>query len=120
MGLPMTITSLKAFLVAGLIAVLTGSAAFAGDWTGNYMTEDTKGNAFRIVLSGDGKAAGKKDGHVLDGTWTNEGDAAVIKWDSGWTTKLSKNGDRYEKSVWRAGASTQDDPTHTTAAKKLD
>lgn len=119
MGLPMTITSLKVFLVAGLIAVLTGSAAFAGDWTGNYMTEDTKGNAFRIMLSGDGKAVGEKDGHVLSGTWTNEGDAAVINWDSGWTTKLSKHGDRYEKSAYRAGASTQDDPTHTTGAKKL-
>jgi hypothetical protein len=120
MGLPMTITSLKVFVVAGLIAVLSGSAAFAGDWTGNYMTEDTKGNAFRIMLSGDGKAAGEKDGHVLSGTWTNEGDAALINWDSGWTTKLSKNGDRYEKSAYRAGASTQDHPTHTTGAEKTD
>jgi hypothetical protein len=120
----MTIPSLKVFLVAGLIAgliaVLTGSAGFAGDWTGNYVTEDTKGNAFRIMLSGDGKAAGEKQGHVLSGTWTNEGDAAVINWDSGWTTMLSKDGDRYEKSAYRAGASTQDHPTHTTGAEKTD
>lgn len=44
----------------------------------------------------------------------------MIKWDSGWTTKLSKDGDRYQKSAYRAGASTQDDPTHTTGAEKIE
>ena len=116
----MDTTSIKVCLVAGLFAVLTGSSGFAGDWSGKYMTEDTKSNAFSITLSGDGKATGEKHGAGLSGTWTNEGDAAVIKWDSGWTTKLSKDGDRYEKSAYRAGASRQDGPIHTTSAEKIE
>ena len=87
------ITSIKVWVVAGLFAALTSSASFAGDWAGKYRTEDTKGNAFAITLTGDGTAAGEKQGHVLNGTWTEEADAAVIKWDTGWTTKLSKDGD---------------------------
>lgn len=115
-----SITSIKVWLAAGLLAVLTSSAGFAGDWSGKYRTEDTKGNTFAITLSGDGKAAGEKQGHVLNGTWAEEADAAVIKWDTGWTTKLSKDGDHYKKTAYRAGTAMQDDPTHFTRAEKIE
>ncbi|HUU24202.1 MAG TPA: hypothetical protein VMW68_01355 [Methyloceanibacter sp.] len=101
------IKSLKVGFAACLIAVLISSASFAGDWAGKYMTEDTKGNAFSITLADNGTAAGEKQGHALSGTWTDDGEAAVIKWDTGWMTKLSKDGDRYKKTAFRPGASMQ-------------
>ncbi len=114
------IKSIKVWVVAGLLATLTGSASFAGDWAGKYRTEDTKGNAFNITLSGDGTAAGEKQGHVLNGAWTEEADAAVIKWDTGWTTELSKDGDHYKKTAYRAGTAMQESPTHATRAEKIE
>jgi len=115
-----SIKAVKVCIIAGVIAVLTSGATLAGAWAGKYMTEDTKGNAFSITLTGDGTAAGTKHGEVLSGTWTDDGDAAVIKWSSGWTTKISKDGDRYKKTAYRAGASMQDGPTHTTGVEKIE
>jgi len=114
------IKSIRVCVVAGLVAVLTSSASFAGDWIGKYMTEDTKGNPFSITLGDNGKAAGEKQGHVLSGTWADDGEAAVIKWDTGWTTKLSKDGDRYKKTAYRAGTPMEDGPTHATGAEKIE
>lgn len=115
-----SIKSIRLCIVAAIVAVLTSSAGFASDWTGKYLTADTKGNPFSIMLADDGSAAGEKQGHVLNGTWTNEGDAAVIKWNTGWTTKLSKDGDRYKKTAYRVGASVQEGPTHATSAEKIE
>jgi len=39
----------------------------------------------------------------MTGTWKEEGNAAVITWNTGWTTKISKNGNRYEKTAYRKG-----------------
>ena len=114
------IKSIKICVVAGIVAVLTSAASFADDWGGKYMTEDTKGNAMSIVLADGGKATGEKLGHVLTGKWTNEDGAAVIKWTTGWTTKLAKDGDRYEKTAYRVGTSMEDGPTHTGGAEKIE
>lgn len=117
-----TLTNTKAIKIClvGLLAVLAGSASFAGDWAGKYLTEDTKGNAFRITLGADGTATGTKHGTTLSGTWTKEGNTAVIKWSTGWITTLSKDGDRYQKTVYRPGASMDSPPTHTIGAEKLE
>jgi hypothetical protein len=111
---------IRVCVVAGIVAVLTSSAGFASDWIGKYMTEDTKGNPFNITLSDNGTAAGEKQGHVLSGTWADEGGAAVIKWDTGWTTKLSKDGVGYKKTAYRVGTSTEDGPTHAISAEKIE
>jgi hypothetical protein len=116
----MGMKSIKICIVAGIVAVLTSSAGFAGDWAGKYMTEDTKGNPFSITLSDGGKAAGEKHGAALSGTWADEDGAAVIKWTTGWTTKISKNGDRYEKTAYRAGTPMEDGPTHATGVEKIE
>ena len=33
----------------------------------------------------------------MSGTWTEDGGTATIKWDTGWITKISKEGDHYTK-----------------------
>ena len=120
MNIKTTRHDIVAALLAAVVAVLASNASFAGDLTGTYMTEDTKGNAFRIVLAGDGTATGSKQGHDLNGTWTKDGDAAVIKWSTGWITTLAKHSDGYKKAVYRPGTPLDGPPTHTTGAKKLE
>ena len=114
------INPINVCVAAAIVAALTSSVSFADEWTGKYMTEDTKGNPFSITLTDNGTAAGEKHGTVLSGTWANEGDAAVIKWSTGWTTKISKDGDRYKKTAYRVGTSMQDGPTHATSVEKIE
>ena len=114
------IKSIKVCVAADVVAVLTCGAGLANDWVGKYMTEDTKGNPMAITLADKGKATGEKLGHVLSGNWMNEGDAAVIKWNTGWTTKLAKDGDRYKKTAYRAGTPMQEGPTHMGSAEKIE
>ncbi len=112
---------LENFGVAGAgFVVLLASASFAGEWTGKYLTEDTKGNPFAITLAGDGTAAGTKHGKTLSGTWADEGDAAVISWSTGWTTKISKDGGCCKKSAYRPGAAIDGSPTNTADVEKVE
>lgn len=105
---------------ATLIALLASSPSFAGDWTGKYKTEDTKGNVMNITLSSDGTAEALKHGKTLNGTWTDEEGDAVIKWSTGWTTALSKSGDTYTKSAYRPGMPMTDGPAHTGPAERVE
>ena len=112
------ISGFVSILVAGLFAVaLTAASAFAGSqFEGTWTTQDTKGNPLKITLSADGKASGDRAGEGLNGTWKAEGDMAVINWDSGWVTKLVKQGDKFQKQAFEKGAS--DTPSHTAEAQK--
>lgn len=117
----MTVSQWMKVCVTAVALVMAGAgAAFAGDWAGKYVTEDSKGHTFNIALAADGKATGEKQGHAMEGTWTNENDAAVIKWTTGWTTVLSRDGDGYRKTVYRPGLALTDEPTHTIKAEKTE
>ncbi len=35
--------------------------------------------------------------------WKEEGNSAVITWDSGWVTKITKEGDKYKKTAFEKG-----------------
>lgn len=108
------------FATAALLTLTSIGAGFAADWAGQYLTEDSKGNAFTITLSEGGKAAGEKQGHGLEGTWSDAGDAAVIKWTTGWTTKLSKEGDGLMKTAYRPGTPMTGEPASTVSAKRVE
>ncbi|MDJ0511949.1 MAG: hypothetical protein QNJ62_00745 [Methyloceanibacter sp.] len=108
-------------LVAAMLTASLGvGASHAADWAGTYMTEDTKGNAFKIALFSDATARGEKEGHVLDGSWSADDSNAVIKWTTGWTTKLSLDGGNYKKTAYRPGAPTTGEGRKTTPAKKVE
>ena len=70
---------------------------------GKWKVQDTKGNPFEITLSEDGLANGSRSGEGLSGTWKAEGDSAVITWQSGWTTKITKQGDQFKKTAFDKG-----------------
>jgi hypothetical protein len=90
------VVALLAALVVSLVTAATAFAAseFEGVWTVKGMKDQT----FDITLSADGKATSTIP-KSLTGTWTEEGGAAVVKWDSGWITKIKKDGDKYVKET---------------------
>jgi hypothetical protein len=99
---------------AALIGTATAFAALAASpFEGTWSVKDTDGKAFEITLGADGKATSTHP-KEMTGTWTEEGDAATIKWNSGWTTKIVKDGDSYKKEAFKADGS----PASTSEATK--
>ena len=83
---------------------LTSAAGFAASgFVGKWKTTDTEGKQFTIWLSDDGNAKGDRANEGLSGMWKEEGSAVVITWDSGWVTKITKEGDSYKKTAEKDG-----------------
>ena len=92
------------FAAIALAIVLTGASALAASgFVGKWKVVDTNGKPFTIWLSDDGVAKGDRSGEGLAGMWKEEGSAAVITWDSGWVTKIAKEGDAYKKTAIEKG-----------------
>jgi hypothetical protein len=107
-----------AALAACAIVVMTAFASLAAsEFEGVWSVKDTNGKAFEITLSADGKATGTHQ-EAKAGTWKQEGDSAVITWSTGWTTKITKEGDHYVKSAFKKGAPLDGKPTNTSEAQK--
>ena len=101
-------------LFAALIGTATAFAALAASpFEGTWSVKDTDGKAFDITLGADGKATSTHP-KEMTGTWTEDGGAAVVKWNTGWTTKIVKDGDRYKKEAFKADGS----PASTSEATK--
>ena len=56
-----------------------------------WKVKDTAGRPFEITLSSGGVAKATR-GEGMTGTWKEEGNAAVITWKTGWTTKINQPG----------------------------
>jgi hypothetical protein len=73
-----------------LIGVATAVAAFAASpFEGTWSVTDTDGKAFDITLGADGKATSTHP-KEMTGTWTEDGGAAVVKWNSGFKKEAFK------------------------------
>jgi hypothetical protein len=96
------ITAALAVIVV-TIAVTSSIGFAASGFVGKWKTTDTEGKAFTIWLSDDGVAKGDRANEGLAGKWKEEGSAAVITWDSGWVTKITKDGDSYKKAAEKDG-----------------
>lgn len=109
-----------AFIVALFaVAVAPVSATAASDFEGTWKVQDTKGQPFEITLSPDGTAKGDRAGEGLTGKWKANDKRAVIKWDTGWTTRIVKTGDTYQKQAFENKPAKGDKPTHTSDAQKV-
>ena len=94
----------KILAAAAFAIALTSVAGFAASgFVGKWKTTDTEGKPFTIWLSDDGKAKGDRANEGLAGMWKEEGSAAVITWDTGWVTKIAKEGNSYKKSAEKDG-----------------
>ncbi len=87
------ILALSALLAMSIMTAFTAFAAseFEGTWTVQGRKEK-----FDITLNADGKATSTHPKN-MSGTWTEDGGTATIKWDTGWITKIAKEGDHYTK-----------------------
>ena len=108
-----------AVLTAAAVVAMTAVASLAASqFEGTWKVADTAGKAFEITLGGDGSAKANRDAEGMTGTWKEEGSAAVITWDTGWTTKISKDGDKYTKTAFKKGEPMDGKPANSSAAEK--
>ncbi len=85
-------------IAAAALALSTG-AAFADHFVGTWKVKDTAGKDFEIVVAKDGTASADHAGKPMKGKWAEAGDAVTITWDTGWTTKIAKDGAGYKKTA---------------------
>ena len=105
-------------LATGLVlAMLSISASAASVFEGVWTVKDTDGKPFEITLSEDGSAKASR-GEGMVGAWKDDGSAAVITWNTGWTTKIMKDGDRYKKVAYGKGQLVDGKPVNTSDAEK--
>ncbi len=106
-------------LAFGLALALPAIGALAGDFEGVWKVTDTGGKAFEITLSEDGKASATREGEGMKGTWKEVGDSVAITWDTGWTTVIAKDGDKYTKTAFGKGKPLDGPPDNSSPAEKV-
>jgi carbon monoxide dehydrogenase subunit G len=110
----------KISVLLATIALFLGVSgiALAGEYEGSWILNDTDGKPFQATLNQDGTATGTHKDTMKQGTWKEENGAAVIQWNTGWTTRIAKQGDKYVKTAFKPGAPLTATPTNTSEAKK--
>lgn len=100
------------------IALLIGISGnvLAGEYGGSWLLKDTNGTPFEITLSKDGTADGTHGDAMKHGKWAEADGSAVIHWNTGWITRIAKQGDKYVKTAFKPGTSLSDTPTNTSDA----
>src|SRR4029079_15810702 len=117
-GVTMIRNTIRAAVTAACLIGMTSLAslaasAFEGVWKG----KDTAGRPFEITLSSVGVAkATRAEG--MTGTWKEEGNAAVITWKTGWTTKITNEGGKYKKTAYRKGQELDASPANSSDAER--
>jgi hypothetical protein len=116
-----TFAKVAATALAAVFAIVLTSLATlaASQFEGVWKVQDTSGKPFQITLSADGSAKADRAGEGMTGTWKEEGGAAVIKWDTGWTTKITKEGDKFKKTGYDKGKPLDGPPTNSSEAEKV-
>jgi sporulation protein YlmC with PRC-barrel domain len=91
----------------------------ASQFVGVWSVQDTNGKPFKITLSADGSAKADRD-EGMTGTWKEDSGAAVVSWDTGWTDKITKQGNKYKKTAYDKGKPLDGPPTNTSDAEKIE
>ena len=106
-------------ILAALVAtVMTAFASFAAsDYEGTWSVKGLERHAVRLALTADGKATATHP-KGMNRTWKEDGGVTVISWDTGWTTKIAKSGDKYVKTTFKKGKPLTGKPTNTSDAVK--
>ena len=101
-------------IVAAAALALSTGAAFADHFVGTWKVKDSAGKDFQIVVAKDGTATADRSGEGMTGKWAEEGDSVTITWDTGWKTKIVKDGDGFKKTAYEG-----DTEKSTSAAEKV-
>lgn len=92
-----------ALAVATALALSTSASLADHHFSGTWKVKDTSGADFEIMLGKDGKASADRGNEGMHGKWEEKDGAAVITWNSGWTTKIAKDGEHYKKTAYEGG-----------------
>lgn len=108
------------FARVSAIVLLVGfsNISFAGEYEGSWLLYDTHGGGFEANLDKNGTASGTHGDAMKHGTWKEVDNAAVIHWNTGWITKISKQDGKYIKTAYKPGTEVTDKPVDTSEAKK--
>jgi hypothetical protein len=110
--------AMKAAVTAACFIGMTSLASLAASaFEGVWKVKDTAGQPFEITLSSGGVAKATR-GEGITGTWKEEGNAAVITWNTGWTTKITKEGNQYKKTAYRKGQTSDAPPANSSEAER--
>jgi hypothetical protein len=101
---------------ASMSAMFAFACIAASIFQGTWKVTDTSGKPFEINLSADGTAKATLPKEGMTGTWKTDGDIAIINWDTGWITRIEKNGDKFTKSAFKKGETK---PINSTNAEKI-
>ena len=101
-------------VIAAMALALSTGAAFADHFVGTWKVKDSGGKDFQIVVAKDGSATADRSGEGMTGKWAEEGDAITITWDTGWKTKIAKDGAGYKKTAYEG-----DTEKSSSAAEKV-
>lgn len=107
-------TMVGAVAAAAALALTAGAAFAEHHFVGTWKVKDTGGKDFQIVLAEDGTASADRSGEGMKGKWAEEDGVAVITWDTGWKTKIAKEGDGYKKTAYEG-----DTEKNSSAAEKV-
>jgi hypothetical protein len=113
------ITALTSILSVAVFCLGFAQASIAGEFDGTWRLKDSSGKPFEATLNTDGTATGTHNDTMKQGTWKEDNGAAVIQWNTGWTTRIAKKGHHYVKTAFKPGVSLTDKPTNTSSAKKM-
>jgi hypothetical protein len=104
--------------VAAAIAMSPVASLAASGFEGVWKVKDTGGKPFEITLAENGVAKASR-GEGLSGTCKEQDRSAVITWDTGWITKIAKEGDRFTKTAYRKGQPLDSTPANSSDAEKM-
>jgi hypothetical protein len=111
--------AMRAAVTAACFIGMTSLATLAASaFEGVWKVKDTSGQPFEITLSSDGAAKATR-GEGMTGTWKEEGNTAVITWNTGWTTKITKEGNQYKKTAYRKGQALDAPPANSSGAERV-
>lgn len=107
----------SAMLSNFLAMVIPGGESLAdSEFAGTWQVKDTSGWPFYVTLLTSGTAEAEREGEGMRGTWAKDGESAVITWDTGWLTKITRTSDAYIKTTYEQHATV---PTNTSEAVKI-
>jgi hypothetical protein len=106
------------FIFVFTLGMIFSGTLAAKEFSGSWVLADTNKDPFEIQLSEDGAASGTHGKDMKYGTWEEKDGKAIISWNTGWITVISRDGDQYIKKAFKPGDSITDKPTNTSLAKR--
>ena len=110
-----SVAAVSTAIAALLLTTIAGIAA--DEFQGVWKITNERGS-MEMTLSADGSATSTR-GQGVPGSWKEEDGAAVISWNDGWTSKISKDGDSYKNAAWAKDAPVSGPPTMATDVEKV-